>query len=272
MILVFGKSSIVEKTLLQAYAGGEGKPFAVIVVDSRPLFEGRNLARSLSAQGIPTTYLLYTALDHAVRESTKVFLGASAMMSNGRLYSRVGTAGVAMMAKECGSGERGRPVIVLCETVKFSGGSGLDGGVGANEIAGEDLLIKGGIGGGEEDDVFTGKEPRKQATAAAAGGQEQGKKQQQSKGKQQQKDESSERKHNNNKDDDEEDDVGDAGNTSTSTSGSNPLQGWKTTRNQGLQLLNLMYDVTPAEYLDMVITELGCLPPSSVPVVIGLNE
>jgi translation initiation factor eIF-2B subunit delta len=34
-----------------------------------------------------------------------------------------------------------------------------------------------------------------------------------------------------------------------------------------LQLLNILYDVTPAEYVNMVITEYGSLPPSSVPVV-----
>ena len=28
-----------------------------------------------------------------------------------------------------------------------------------------------------------------------------------------------------------------------------------------------MYDVTPAEYVDMVITEMGSLPPSAVPIV-----
>ena len=47
------------------------------------------------------------------------------------------------------------------------------------------------------------------------------------------------------------------------------LQNWKDVK--GLQLLNLMYDVTPAEYIDMVITEYGSLPPSSVPVVYRLS-
>ena len=28
-----------------------------------------------------------------------------------------------------------------------------------------------------------------------------------------------------------------------------------------------MYDVTPAEYVDMVVTEMGSLPPSAVPIV-----
>jgi translation initiation factor eIF-2B subunit delta len=43
------------------------------------------------------------------------------------------------------------------------------------------------------------------------------------------------------------------------------LGDWKDIKN--LQILNLMYDVTPAEYIRMVICEYGSLPPSSVPVV-----
>ena len=47
--------------------------------------------------------------------------------------------------------------------------------------------------------------------------------------------------------------------------GEGGLDGWADVA--GLQLLNIMYDVTPAQYVDMVITEYGSLPPSSVPVV-----
>jgi translation initiation factor eIF-2B subunit delta len=47
------------------------------------------------------------------------------------------------------------------------------------------------------------------------------------------------------------------------------LEGWREI--QCLELLNLMHDVTPAEYLDTVITELGSLPPSAVPVVNGIH-
>ena len=35
-----------------------------------------------------------------------------------------------------------------------------------------------------------------------------------------------------------------------------------------LRLLNLAYDVTPAEYVTMIVTEVGMLPPTSVPVVL----
>jgi translation initiation factor eIF-2B subunit delta len=35
-----------------------------------------------------------------------------------------------------------------------------------------------------------------------------------------------------------------------------------------LKLLNIMYDVTPAKYISMVITEIGMIPCTSVPVVL----
>ncbi|KAI5285039.1 hypothetical protein KEM55_000806, partial [Ascosphaera atra] len=44
-----------------------------------------------------------------------------------------------------------------------------------------------------------------------------------------------------------------------------PLKYWRLKPN--VQLLNIMYDVTPKEYIDLVITEMGSLPPSAVPIV-----
>ncbi|MCJ1247353.1 hypothetical protein MMC30_004567 [Trapelia coarctata] len=188
VILTFAKSSIVQKSLVEAFRNG--KKFRVIVVDSRPLFEGMHLARALAGLGLQVQYSLTHAIAHTIKDASKVFLGAHAMMSNGRLYSRVGTAIVAMMAKESDV-----PVIVCCEGVKFTDKVALDSIV-ANEVAPPDELVTQG-------------EHRTALTA------------------------------------------------------------WHDSPN--LQLLNLMYDVTPAEYISMVVTEFGSLPPSSVPVVHRLS-
>ncbi|MCJ1284064.1 hypothetical protein MMC26_003395 [Xylographa opegraphella] len=188
VILTFAKSSIVEKTLVEAYR--KGTRFRVIVVDSRPLFEGRNLALALANLGLEVQYTLTHAIDHVMKDATKVFLGAHAMMSNGRLFSRIGTAIVAMMAKESDV-----PVIVCCESIKFTDKVALDSIV-SNEVAPPDELIIQG-----------------ESTTA--------------------------------------------------------LSSWRDSPN--LQLLNLMYDVTPADYINMVVTEYGSLPPSSVPVVYRLS-
>ncbi len=188
VILTYAKSSTVQQALLEAYQ--QGKKFRVIVMDSKPLFEGKNLARALADLGLDVEYALMHAISHTVKDATKAFLGAHAMMSNGRLYSRAGSAIVAMMAKEADI-----PVIICCESVKFTDRVALDSIV-TNEVAPPDeLLIQG--------------------------------------------------------------------------SGSTELLKWQDTPN--LQLLNLMYDLTPAEYINIVITEYGSLPPSSVPVVHRLS-
>ena len=71
---------------------------------------------------IPCTYALLPALPSLLTEVTTVFLGAHSLFSNGAVYSRAGTAMVAMMAKA-----HSVPVVVCCETYKFSEGVMVDG-------------------------------------------------------------------------------------------------------------------------------------------------
>lgn len=188
VILTYAKSSVVQQTLAEAHSGG--KKFRVIVVDSRPLFEGKALARGLLSIGMEVKYCLMNGLSHSIRDATKVLLGAHAMMSNGRLFSRIGTAQVAMEGHACGI-----PVTVLCESMKCTDKVALDSVV-LNEVAPPDELLLPSTKPGE-----------------AAGA----------------------------------------------------LAGWREKKN--LQILNLMYDVTPAEYIHMMITEVGTVPVSAAPVL-----
>lgn len=220
VILTYAKSSIVQKTLIDAY--NQGIRFRVIVIDSKPLFEGKHLARTLALLGLEVQYSLMHALSHAIKDASKVFLGAHAMMSNGRLYSRVGTAVVAMMASDADV-----PVIVCCESVKFTERVALDSIVN-NEIAPPDELVP----------LSSSSRQQQQQPSRGGGGSGEV-----SAAEQQQ--------------------------ISSSSSLPSPLVSWQDTPN--LQLLNIMYDVTPAEYIKMVITEYGSLPPSSVPVVHRLS-
>lgn len=229
VIVTFAGSSIVKETLLLAH--NQGKRFRVSVIDSRPLFEGKSLARDLAVAGLDVQYSLVHAITHAIKDATKVFLGAHAMTSNGGLYSRVGTALVAMSAKERASGVE-IPVIVCCETVKFTDRVALDSIV-VNEIADADELLPINTPAS-----LVASDPTDALVPPA--------------------------------------DTKKGGNRNASTPApepavpshkpsSSPLANWKNTPN--LQLLNIMYDVTPAEYVDMVITEMGSLPPSAVPIV-----
>ena len=122
------RSSVVQKVLLHAH--NQGKRFSVIAVDSRPLLEGKSLLLALSSAlpPIPCTYALLPALPSVVNAASIVLLGAHSLHSNGAVYSRSGTALVAMMAKE-----NNVPVVVCCETYKFSESVMLDG-FGKNEL------------------------------------------------------------------------------------------------------------------------------------------
>jgi translation initiation factor eIF-2B subunit delta len=70
---------------------------------------------ALTNAKIPTQYALITSLPAVLSTVSMVLLGAHALHSNGSLYSRAGTATVAMMAKA-----QKVPVLVCCETYKFS--------------------------------------------------------------------------------------------------------------------------------------------------------
>ncbi|KAL7282179.1 hypothetical protein ACG7TL_003648 [Trametes sanguinea] len=143
VILTYARSSVVEKVLLDAHASG--RDFSVIVVDSRPMLEGRCIASSgsavlttipgkrlaavLSEAGIQCTYLLLPALGSVISEVSTVLVGAHSIHTNGAVYSRAGTALVAMMAKR-----HSVPVVVCCETYKFSETIQLDS-FSKNELA-----------------------------------------------------------------------------------------------------------------------------------------
>lgn len=50
----------------------------------------------------------------------------------------------------------------------------------------------------------------------------------------------------------------------------NLLEGWQDV--DQLKLLNLAFDVTPPEFVDIVITDIGMIPCTSVPVVLRVKE
>ncbi|CAI5758289.1 unnamed protein product [Candida verbasci] len=213
-ILTYGHSQVLEE-LFKYCVLEQDKTFNLIIVDSRPLFEGKKLFRNLVDSDVTNSiriqYALLNSLNSTLLEDVDVvFLGAHAMLSNGRLYSRVGTALIAMM-----SHTRNIPVLTCCESIKFSDKVQLDS-VTTNELAdSEDLINNFNI------------PPQKKSFAL-----EQFIKQEKG-----------------------EESINDS-----------PLANWKDLPN--LNILNILYDLTPPEYIKKVVTELGSLPPSSVPVIL----
>ena len=183
VILTFGHSTVVAKTLIRAHTDAK-KRFRVIVVDSRPFLEGRRMLEKLVEVGIDCTYIHMNSTGHVMKEVTKVFLGA---------HGRVGTATIALLSRNAN-----KPVIVCCETLKFSDHLQMDSIV-YNEIGDPDTLI-----------------------------------------------------------------------TSSLRHSTNPngrvLENWRSLPN--LKLLNVLYDVTPPEFISLVISEVGLIPVTSIPVVL----
>nr|KAF6307823.1 eukaryotic translation initiation factor 2B subunit delta [Myotis myotis] len=189
VILVYGCSSLVSRILQEAWA--EGRRFRVVVVDSRPRLEGKHMLRSLVRAGVPASYLLIPAASYVLPEVSKVLLGAHALLANGSVMSRVGTAQLALVARA-----HNVPVLVCCETYKFCERVQTDAFV-SNELD-------------DPDDLLCERGERV------------------------------------------------------------ALANWQS--HLSLRLLNLVYDVTPPELVDLVITELGMIPCSSVPVVLRVKS
>ena len=118
-LLTFGYSDVVEEVLKRAH--DVGKRITVIVVDARPRMEGKTMLSRLVEHGISCSYVLLNAVSYIMKQVSKVFIGAVAMLNNGTAMGRAGTAMVAMTAHAYNT-----PVMVCCETYKFCERAQLD--------------------------------------------------------------------------------------------------------------------------------------------------
>ncbi|KAJ0578025.1 putative nagB/RpiA transferase, initiation factor 2B-like protein [Helianthus annuus] len=186
VILTYGSSSLIEMILLHAHE--LRRQFRVVIVDSRPNLEGQQLLRKLVEKGLSCTYTHINGVSYIMPEVTKILLGAASVLSNGTVYSTIGTACVAMVGHAYHV-----PVLVCCESYKFHERVQLDS-ICSNELGDPNVIAK-----------VPGRKK-------------------------------------------------------------NCLDDWASKEN--LQLLNLAYDVTPADYVSTIVTEYGLIPPTSVPVIV----
>ncbi|KAI0967420.1 hypothetical protein F4678DRAFT_242018 [Xylaria arbuscula] len=115
VVLVYGRNTLVERTLLHAHQK-DGQKFKVIVIDDPYERQGQTLAKALIAVGIKVSYSGdFGALRFHVKLADKIFLGAEGMFNNGALYGRCGTCDLAIAAKDFG-----KKVYALCETINIT--------------------------------------------------------------------------------------------------------------------------------------------------------
>ncbi|OLY78455.1 putative translation initiation factor eIF-2B subunit delta [Smittium mucronatum] len=162
VVLTYSHSSAVFRLLTHAFSVNKTK-FSVIVIDSRVGFSGQKMVRKLVASGMArnpdvldslsmydnsrkcsssnefmgcgVSYALITSLGYVMKQANKVILGAEAMLGNGAILSRSGTAMVALAARNYHV-----PLLVACETYKFTERVQLDSVVN-NELGNPESLV-----------------------------------------------------------------------------------------------------------------------------------
>lgn len=110
-VMTHSRSSTVLRTL--SLARERGHSFAILCTESRPIYEGRELARQLAQQGIDVTLVIDAAVAHFMRNVDLVMVGADSLSRQG-LLNKMGTHGLALAAKAGGI-----PFYALCGTEKF---------------------------------------------------------------------------------------------------------------------------------------------------------
>lgn len=92
----------------------DGKDIKVIVTETRPRYQGKITAKELAEVGIPVIYVVDGAARHYMKMTDKVVMGADSITANGAVINKVGTALVALTAKE-----HRVWVMIAAETYKF---------------------------------------------------------------------------------------------------------------------------------------------------------
>jgi len=78
----------------------EGKDIKVIVTETRPRWQGKITAKELAGYGIPVIYVVDSAARHYMKMTDKVVMGADSITVNGAVINKIGTALIALTAKE----------------------------------------------------------------------------------------------------------------------------------------------------------------------------
>lgn len=110
-VMTHSASSTVLKTLLHTQKSG--KNINVIITEARPLCEGRQLAETLSNNGINTTLIVDAALYTNLPMVDIVLLGSDSLTTKG-VVSKIGIAGLSVCAQSFGI-----PCYILSDSLKI---------------------------------------------------------------------------------------------------------------------------------------------------------
>lgn len=106
-------SSTISKSLI--YAKKKGKKFEVYNTETRPLYQGRKIARELSKEKIKVTTFVDSGMHEAIKNCNLVLLGADAILKSG-VINKIGSAVVADIARV-----HKKPLYIVSDSWKFYG-------------------------------------------------------------------------------------------------------------------------------------------------------
>ncbi len=112
-VLTHCNSQAALLTIIKAHK--EGKNISVYATESRPKKQGYLTVKQLTAEGVPTTMIVDSAVRHVMPRINVVVVGADTVASNGAVINKIGTSQIALCAHEARV-----PVMVCAETYKFS--------------------------------------------------------------------------------------------------------------------------------------------------------
>ena len=93
----------------------KAKGASVIVTESRPLYEGRRVARELSEFGIPVTLITDASIGYFASKADIALVGADTILADGSLVNKMGTYLLALASRKSSI-----PFYVACEIDKLS--------------------------------------------------------------------------------------------------------------------------------------------------------
>lgn len=112
VVLAHSNSSTILEIFKKAH--DTGKSFQVILTESRPICEGKELAKELSNLGIQSLYLIDAAIGIGIERADIVLLGADSLTETS-LVNKIGTKGICLMSREAVV-----PCYAACESSKFT--------------------------------------------------------------------------------------------------------------------------------------------------------
>ncbi|MDD1674664.1 MAG: ribose 1,5-bisphosphate isomerase [Methanomicrobiales archaeon] len=113
----------------------QGKDFHVFATEVRPGNQGLITIKMLDDAGIPTSFIVDSAVRFFMNKIDTVFVGADAIAVNGAVVNKIGTSQVALVAHEARTN-----FIVAAETYKFAPRTILGELIEIEERAGNEVL------------------------------------------------------------------------------------------------------------------------------------